>query len=310
MNTTKYKDIFNILRSATYRDVPGVFVIEGTEPGPTVGISICTHGNEIAGLSAAEYLLDLVNGGKELKRGGIYIVLNNLKAAEHFFDLNDTQARFVDIDFNRLPPSVFDGNPSNDYEITRARVLKEVWDGFDYGIDMHSTTLETTPLIIAPTEGLRKDVLHGIPIHTCISNITHIQKGVPAMDFYGRGKAYTVGVECGSHYKQETFDLARESVLAFLANLDMLDVPASAKKEEYTQYDVFDSIIFPNDSYELVKLFRNFEFIPEGALIATGDGPSFRAQKDCYALMASKKKPSDITSEALFLALPPQTYTF
>lgn len=305
---TQLDRTFDTLKTAFFDGVRGVIRIEGAKQGPTVGLTVCTHGNEIAGLAAAKYIL---KHKENIRKGTIFIVVNNLQAAERHFKKPSPKNRFIDVDLNRLSEEAMQKDSSMMYEINRAKELMPVWNRFDFAVDIHSTTLDTKPLIIAPAEGLRTEIVHGIPIHTCISNITNVQVGVPAINYYGnRTASYAFGVECGSHKKPESFELAERTTAALLSNLEMLAVKADPQKENYTTYTVFDSILFPNKSYELVRVFKNFEFLKEGTVIARGaEGAVITAPVDCHTLFASRKKPSDLNSEVMFLALPANVCT-
>lgn len=88
-----------------YDGIAGVYFSESGRPGPTVGITVATHGNEIAGIEAVERLIQS-NLNAELTCGRVLFVINNLLAAEKFLtmalmgmhlDDGAFAARYVDV---------------------------------------------------------------------------------------------------------------------------------------------------------------------------------------------------------------------
>ena len=74
---TKYENIFNYLVRSEYRGIKGVLCINSGIPGPCMGISILTHGNEPCGLEVAKAFL---KKPKQLVKGKILICINNINA--------------------------------------------------------------------------------------------------------------------------------------------------------------------------------------------------------------------------------------
>ena len=57
-DTMKFRGIFDRLTTSTSNGVHGVMAINSGNPGPVLGITACTHGNEPSGLAVFDYLLN------------------------------------------------------------------------------------------------------------------------------------------------------------------------------------------------------------------------------------------------------------
>lgn len=306
---SKIEDAFSFFKSSHYRGVPGVFCIEGAEPGPIVGITFCTHGNEPSGLAAA---YDFVNYVKRYgdTTGKIILSLNNIAAAKKFFVAKTPDdkfcSRYIDIDMNRLPSEILELTNDKRSEVVRAKELSPIWKEFEYALDIHSTTLKTVPFIINLNRTLPKNLIRGIPINRIISNIDTIQHNHPVAHFYGSKQkpAYSIGIECGSHDDQESFFCAAEALFMFLNNTGVIQRDSSAIVTEYMEYRIVQAIRFPNLSYRLERLFGNFEVIEKNQVLARGNGHDITAQHAGHAFFASRAEGKNTHDEMLFLSKP------
>lgn len=309
------KETLEYFEAASYNAAQGVVRLEGKKPGPHVGVTICTHGNEPVGLAAAQSLINLSKEGAGIECGSVYLVLNNLEAVRRYFRDSDNNgrylSRYVDVDMNRLPADVFLKEDSREYEAKRAQELQPVWESFEYALDIHSTTLPAEPFVVNLEQVFQKNLIHGFPIQKIISNIHKVQTGCPVTHFYGTDakKAVSFGIECGSHENERSFEYAKISALAFLQNVGLASSGIRNDTHAYEEYDIFDSIVFPDTTYSLVRLFNNFEFVPKGTVFAKGNGEDIVAPYDCHTLFASKLKPEHIEDEVLFLTRPPTVVT-
>ena len=270
------------LRSAENEGIAGVVRIDAPQAGPTLGITLCTHGNEPSGLAVAHYLLDEIAGPQRLQSGTLYVVLNNIRASDSYFSATSIEekrrARFVDLNMNRLPEDLHKLDKDNRYEILRARQLYPIWQRFDVGFDVHSTTQDIEPMIISGGRDFHADLWRGFPIEVVLSNIDVVQIGLPAFGFYGKKEASVpvFEIEAGSHENPASFDRAIICARALLENLGM--VPRGGPRNESTrvsrrEYYIDGSIIFPNTSYQLDRVFKDFEYVRQGTVLARGNGP-------------------------------------
>lgn len=301
MNDT-YINIFNFIKKQTYKGVEGCWLIDSKKEGPTLGISILTHGNEPSGLQAIKTIQNISH---KLQKGRVLIIANNLKAGQNYFDAKTEEdkriTRFVHLNMNRMPENLSLAD-NNIYEIQRAKDLMPVWDEIDVGFDIHSTSQACEPMILQ-IKGDYRPYCKGFPIHKIIENITEIQIGVPASHSYGKGKDIPViAIESGSHEEESSFKIVEKCTEALLINLGMLEGTTDELATTET-YFVYDSIMFPDDTYTLKKIFPMYNFAAKGEIIATGQGQDICLEKDSHILFCPKvNKPSSIDEEVLFLS--------
>jgi len=284
--------------------IPGVKLIDSGKPGPCLGITACTHGDEPAGLAALDYVR-----GLELKRGRIYLVVVNLKGAEAYkkaqTDEERRASRFIDINFNRLPENALALNDER-YEIQRLKALMPVFEQFDYALDIHSTQQESKAMIVRGRE-FDPALVRGFPIQTMISCIDEKQIGLPGFAFHGgERKIPSFEIECGSHEDPASESLAIECSKQLLINLGMIEGDYG-ESIDMDDYEIGDTVIFPNKSYRLEKVFTNFERIQKGQKLADGDqGPIF-APFDGHAIFGPNGlTPTKWDEEVLFLSYLPR----
>lgn len=303
---------FNQLKEMRYKNIPGVVRIESNNPGPAVGITACTHGNEPSGLAVFEYLLEKLNIEKTLLRGTLYLVINNIRATEKYFNVrineNSHTSRYCDVNMNRLPKDVLSITDSK-YELARARELYPIWTHFTHGLDIHSTLEPSKPIIISRGERLHSDLIRGFPIETIISNIDTIQIGIPAFSFYGGigSDTKSFAIESGQHTDPHSFEYAIACATSLLKNLDMLPNKQRNISREYEEYHIHDSLIFPDISFDFVRGFRSYEEIHRGDLLARNQaGEEIRATIDGHIIFptSQRREDKDISEEVAFVSGP------
>jgi len=300
--------------------IAGVLKIDSGLPGPVLGITACTHGNEPSGLAAIEHLLDSVKVESNLLKGTLYLVVNNLEAAKaslasRHLPVQDRrkQYRFIDMNMNRLPKNLLTdaySGPNQPLEIKRARELAPIWATFTHGLDIHSTVGDIAPMIITGRGALHTDLVRGFPITKVLTEIDVVQIGSPVFGFFGGKDAVSVPVfeiEAGTHQDVKSFKCAAMCAEALLKNLGMIAGKTEATVSAYEIYEVFDTIVFPNNSYEVTRTFQDFEKILAGTRLAQGRGHAFVTTTDCHTLFCvSSGKPLSLAEEVMFLSRPMQ----
>ena len=307
------KAIFETLANSSYNGVRGVLKFEGNIQGPTVGITICTHGNEPGGLSIANFLSTHLLKNQLLK-GTLYLVLNNLEATRRYFSAETEQeqskARYVDINMNRLPENTLALTDDTRYEIRRAQELARIWNAFDIGLDIHSMTSPVEPMLISKGSKFDtiEELIQGFPISILVSNIDRVQLNLPVFAFYGRlaSNIPAFAVETGQHVEEEAFARAVECAKSLLQNVGMLPSEQRTKRE-IREYRIEDSILFPNLSFDLVRDFRSYDVVKKGDLLAKDDGDvEIRAPFDGHLIFPTERRgqEKDISEEVAFLSRP------
>lgn len=314
------EEVLTRMAAETTDGVTGVLKIDSGIPGPVLGITACTHGNEPSGLAAIEHLLNVVNVESNLLKGTLYLVVNNLKAAQaslmsrHLPKENRRKTyRYIDMNMNRLPKDLLTDAYAGDHqplEVKRARELAPIWATFTHGLDIHSTVGDIAPMIITGRGALHADLVRGFPITKVLTEIDVVQIGSPVFGFFGGKDAMDVPVfeiEAGTHQSVASFECAAICAEALLKNLGMIGGKTEAAVSQYEIYEIFDTIVFPNNSHELTRTFEDFEKILAGTRLAQGRGHAFVTTTDCHTLFCvSSGKPLSIAEEVMFLSRPMQ----
>lgn len=306
------KAAFNTVSQSRFKGVPGVLKIDSPHPnnGPTVGITIGTHGNEIAGLAPLVQYIRNERLGKLLQTGSVIFTLNNMKAMDKFFkaesDSEKRRLRQLNHNMNRLPEDILELKTDTRYEIQRILELYPIFQEFDAALDIHSTYGPSVPMIVEVKGGL--DLLNGAPIPTVLTNMLNVQRGLPASGLYGgidRENIPVLGIEAGMQGAPDALVSATQITQAFLQNMGMIPgKPSSTYEYERKIYRVSQPLMFPDYSYEFVKRFLTFEAVKEGQIIAEGDGPALLAPQDGHILFPKPKAFNTKMDEAAFISDP------
>ncbi|HEU5114441.1 MAG TPA: succinylglutamate desuccinylase/aspartoacylase family protein, partial [Candidatus Paceibacterota bacterium] len=281
-------------------------------PGLRIGITIMTHGNEPCGLAVFRHLREAFARG-ELRSGSVAFVLNNVRAAEAYFkavaiqnpadrEVAKLKARFCDINMNRLPNNLA---RSSGYEALRALELAPIWKTFSVGLDLHSTRSFAPPMIVA-VGSVPAPLYQGFPIDIVIRDIEKIQSGSPACAFYGATPdSPSFGIEAGQHEDPASFEIALACAKSLLGTFGMIKAPKAAPRIRM-EYRTCGSLFFPDETYELVKPFKNFEEIVQDQPIAKGSAGVINASFAGHVFMTppGTKTTSKLSDEVLFFSDP------
>lgn len=296
---------FEFIRRSIVDNVAGVWRVDSGRTGPTVGITINTHGNEPSGLAALWYLRNKLQLAHTIQKGSLLVVLNNLRATERYFRARTpagrSKARYCDLDLNRLPAAnIHDGR----YEIGRAQALLKVWEQFDMAMDIHSADEGSKPMVVKVGK-IPRCLIRGLPISLLVTNITSVQIGNPVGAFYGShaGSIPCFEIETGPHENGTSWKTAMTCVKIFLQNTGLLPCRHSRKPRRYTEYRVFSSVLFPDNTFSLVKALDEYEHVTKGQVLARGSqNRTIEAPSDSHTLFIWNDAPGKTDSETLFLA--------
>jgi hypothetical protein len=288
---------FRRFERASCRGVPGVIVFRSGVEGPVVGLSGLTHGNEPSGLAAIEHIRRRVEG-QGLLRGTLFLMLNNLRAARAYLlddrsiNCRHPNRRYVDHNMNRLPTDPDLLNDANvPYEFSRARQMLPLWRNIQYGIDFHSMSRDTPPMIITRGNQIPGTLIAGMDLTRILTNFDGVQIGKPAVAYYGvaRRRGCAFQIEVGEHESPTAFARAIRYAEVFLRNLRLIAGRPTLRKSRYELFRVYGYVKLRNRDDSLTRHFNDFEKIPKDTLLACGPGGSYVAPYDSHSLFC----PSD-----------------
>jgi hypothetical protein len=128
--------------------VDWVHRFEAGQPGPQVMVQALTHGNEICGAIALDWLLNL---GFRPQRGTLVVAFANVEAYLSFDPADPFPSRCVDEDFNRVWADDQLFGTRDSVELRRARELQPFVDAADMLLDIHSMGEACRPLMVCGT---------------------------------------------------------------------------------------------------------------------------------------------------------------
>lgn len=285
-----------------YRDggtgVDFVHTWDSGRPGRHVAISALTHGNEVCGAIALDYLFRLK---PRPEMGKLTFLFVNTDAYARFDPAAPYTSRFIDEDFNRLWTEERLNGTDTSTELTRARALRPVFDEIDDLLDIHSMTSMSPPLTL----------VNNLPKHIAMAKRVGYPADVAAGPVFAPGKRiieYTpfddpandktsLLVECGQHWVTSAGEVARDVALRYLAAHGVMTeaeiAPHLFQKTSPPQrvLEVTHGVTASTDSFAFVQEFVGCETFPKaGAPIATDNNETIASPyDDCVLIMPNHR---------------------
>ncbi|RVU45189.1 succinylglutamate desuccinylase/aspartoacylase domain-containing protein [Rubrivivax rivuli] len=200
--------------------VPYVHVLQGAQPGPKVMVQALTHGNEICGAIALDWLLQQVAQGWRPAAGTLTLAFANVQAYARFDPADPYPSRCVDEDYNRVWDDAELDGPRDSVELRRARLLRPYVDEADLLLDIHSMGEPCRPLMVCGR--VDKNAAYarelGVPGDLLID--TGHPAGLRMIDRGGFGDPASpkkaLLIECGQHWERAAADVAIDTLVRFL----------------------------------------------------------------------------------------------
>jgi predicted deacylase len=205
---------------------PYVWTFEAAERGPHVVVQALTHGNEVCGAIALDWLL---RERFRPSRGTLTIVFANVAAYARFDPADPFTSRCVDEDFNRLWTDSVLAASRQTTELARARELRPIYDRADQLLDLHSMTEPCPPLALAGRHRKGVDLAKavGIPQHIVIDSghaAGRRLRDYGAFDDPASSRNALL-IECGQHWESAAPRVATQATLRFLRHFGMASAP-------------------------------------------------------------------------------------
>lgn len=209
---------------ASNTGVDFVHRFDSSRPGPTVMVQALTHGNEICGAIALDWLLreNLLPA-----RGRLVLAFANVEAYARFDPARPNASRFIDEDYNRVWSDAALDGPANTAELRRARALRPFVDEADYLLDIHSMHDPCRPIMVCGLldKGAAFARELGVPADLLID--TGHPAGLRMRDRGGFGDPAShknaLLIECGQHWERAAADVAIDTLVRFLAITGIAD---------------------------------------------------------------------------------------
>ena len=278
--------------------IPYVWTFGTERAGPHVLLQALTHGNEVCGAIALDWLLDTV---MRPVRGTLTICFANVAAYLTFDPAEPFSSRCVDEDFNRLWAEEVLDSPRTSIDLARARALRPLYDTVDYLLDLHSMTDPCPPLTMAGRQrkGVELAQALGTPAHIVVDGGHAAGRRLRDYAFFDDSEdpRNALLVECGQHWESAAPDVARHATLCFLRHFGMADaaffdrhlepLPMPAQKV----IEVTDAITIATDAFAFAIPVRGLSVVPaSGTLLARDGETEIRTPyDDCVLIMPTRR---------------------
>ena len=257
-----------------------VTTLDSGAPGPHVMINALTHGNEICGAYALDYLF---RQGVQPARGKLTLSFANVEAFRSFNPADPFASRYVDEDFNRLWSDEVLGSARKSRELARARSFAPLVEQADFLLDIHSMHLPSPPLLMCGVQdkGLAMGRALGYPAHL-VRDKGHAagkrMRDFRAFDDPASPKAAML-VECGQHWERSSVEVAIETTLRFLRFCGVVDEAWLARRQRVAAaaqpqrlIEVSGPITIKTDQFRFVADYRGMEVIAKADTVIGYDG--------------------------------------
>jgi predicted deacylase len=196
--------------------------LDSGRPGPQVLVQALTHGNEICGAIALDWLLrHAQHTGWRPQAGSLVLSFANVAAYARFNPADPYPSRYVDEDLNRVWADDTLLGPRDSVELRRARELRPFVDAAELLLDIHSMGEPCTPLMVCGT--VDKNAAYarqlGMPGDLLID--TGHPGGLRMVERGGFGDPASpkkaLLIECGQHWERAAAIVAMDTLVRFLA---------------------------------------------------------------------------------------------
>jgi predicted deacylase len=269
------------------------------KPGPHVLVCALTHGNELCGAIALDFLL---RQAVRPRSGRLTLAFNNVAAYARFDATRPAASRFVDEDFNRIWDEAVLAGRRDSVELRRARELRRLVADADYLFDIHSMQHKTPPLMICGmTQKARRLALAlGAP-HWLVCDAGHAA-GVRMRDHgaYADEARHNTAllVECGQHWEAASARVAVDTTLRFLMHFDSIDrdfaaahLDSAATAQAQQVVEVTEVVTISTEGFSFVRPWLGMEILPEAGTLLGRDGDTElrTPYDDCVLIMPSQR---------------------
>jgi predicted deacylase len=278
--------------------IPYAWTFASGNPGPHVLVQALTHGNEVCGAIALDWLL---REGVKPTRGSLSLVFANVAAYRRFDPTDPFASRCVDEDFNRLWTSdVLDGARSS-VELRRARELRPLYDRTDQLLDLHSMSEPCPPIVMTGTTRKGLDLARAIGITDNVVVDAGHAAGRRLRDYaffsQGNDPRNALLVECGQHWEVAAPPLAKQVALRFLRHFDVVAgdwLDAHIEKSPLTPQRVVEvttTVTIETDRFRFTTPVAGLQSIARAGTVYAIDGDrEIRTPHDeCVLIMPTRR---------------------
>ena len=283
-----------------YRDgntgVAYVHALDSGKRGPSVMVQALTHGNELCGAIALEFLFS-----QEVRpaKGKLILAFANVAAFERFDFGDPDRSRYIDEDYNRVWADEVIGGKRDSTELRRARELRPFVDAADFLLDLHSMHEPCRPIMVCGMldKGAEFARRVGVPADLLID--TGHPAGMRMRDRGGFGDPNSpknaLLIECGQHWEKSSVDVAIDTTLRFLKATQVLEAAWADSRlklkppAQQRVVRVTEPVVARSMDFKFARPWKGLEVIEKaGSVVATDGDKTWRTPYDhCVLVMPS-----------------------
>ncbi len=273
-----------------------VHVLDSGKPGPNVMVQALTHGNELCGAIALDWLFRQRFAPRQ---GKLTLAFANVEAFARFDFDDPDRSRYVDEDYNRVWADAALDGPRDSLELRRARVLRPFVDAADYLLDIHSMHEPCRPIMVCAKSEKSAAFARRLRVPGDLLIDTGHPAGLRMIERGGFGDPNSprtaVLIECGQHWEKSAAEVAIDTLLRFLLVTGAADAawvePRLPLKPPARQrlVRVTEPVVAQSMAFRFARPFAGLEVIAQaGSVVATdGDKVWKTPYDDCVMVMPS-----------------------
>src|SRR6185369_5799603 len=275
--------------------------IRGSLPGPTLIILGGIHGNEPAGVLAAERVWLRMQKRRAALRGEVVLLRGNTRALEQ-------RVRYINADLNRQwttenvrAAELERGTPEVSELLEQRELLTVVRDAINrargeiYFVDLHTTSAHGQPFATVGDTLRNRHFAMAFPL-TIVLGLEEQIDGT-LLEYVNNRGAITMGVEAGQHQAMTSVDNHEAVIWIATAatgnfrreDLPELDQSRSVLKRASGGTKVVEvrhrQAIVPEDHFKMEPGFRNFQTVRRGKVLARDRAGAIKASETGLILM-------------------------
>ncbi len=205
-----------------------VHAFDSGKPGPRVMVQALTHGNEICGAIALDWLLaQHIEKGWRPARGRLILAFANVAAYARFDKAHPFTSRCIDEDLNRVWADEVLLGARDSAELRRARELRPFVDATEFMLDIHSMSEPCAPLMVCGTQDKNAAYARALGVPEYLLIDTGHPAGLRMVERGGFGDPKSAQrallIECGQHWERAAADVAIDATVRFLGLTGLAD---------------------------------------------------------------------------------------
>ena len=268
--------------------------LDSGKPGPSVMVQALTHGNELCGAIALDFLFR-----EKIKpiSGKLVLAFANVEAFGRFDPADPDRSRYVDEDYNRVWADDVILGKRDSADLRRARELRPFVDQAYFLLDIHSMTEPCRPIMVCGMldKGAEFARRVGVPADLLID--TGHPAGLRMRDRGGFGDPNSARnallIECGQHWEKSSVDVAIDTTLRFLKTTGTVEAQWAESRIKMSPpprqrvVRVTEPVVARSKDFRFPHPWKGLEVLSKkGTLVATdGDKVWKTPYDDCVLVM-------------------------